>query len=77
MTGREPAARTVSISTESIRLGQFLKLADLVDQGSEAKPLLSDGAVLVNGTVETRRGRRLRRGDVVRVAGLQPAARVG
>jgi len=57
--------RDVSIREESIRLGQFLKLADLIDNGAEAKPLLAEGVVLVNGEVETRRGRQLAKGDVV------------
>lgn len=52
-----------------IRLGQFLKLADLVESGADAKPLLETGAVTVNGEVEMRRGRQLRRGDVVTCAG--------
>ena len=60
----------VPIRDESIRLGQFLKLANLVDSGSDAKPLLMTGAVLVNGEVETRRGRQLRVGDVVVVGGV-------
>ena len=55
----------VSIRDESIRLGQFLKLANLVESGAEAKPVIADGAVLVNGEVETRRGRQLVKGDVV------------
>ena len=59
----------VAIRDQSIRLGQFLKLADLVDHGSEAKPLLADGLVTVNGEVETRRGRQLVLGDVVELAG--------
>jgi ribosome-associated protein len=59
--------RTVEIREASIRLGQLLKLADLVDTGADAKLLLSDGDVQVNGEVETRRGRRLLRGDVVTV----------
>ena len=57
--------RDVAIRDESIRLGQFLKLADLIDNGAEAKPLLMQGAVVVNGEVETRRGRQLVKGDVV------------
>ena len=65
----------VSISDESIKLGQFLKLANLVDTGSEAKPLLAAGMVRVNGDVETRRGRQLQTGDVVTVAAQ--SARVG
>jgi len=55
----------VSIRDESIRLGQFLKLANLVESGAEAKPVIAEGAVLVNGEVETRRGRQLVKGDVV------------
>jgi ribosome-associated protein len=50
-----------------IRLGQLLKAAGFVDTGGEAKALLADGAVTVNGEVETRRGRQLTRGDVVAV----------
>jgi ribosome-associated protein len=57
--------RDVAIREDSIRLGQFLKLADLIDNGAEAKPLMIQGLVSVNGEVETRRGRQLRKGDVV------------
>jgi ribosome-associated protein len=64
------APEDVPIRDESIRLGQFLKLANLVDSGSDAKPLLINGAVLVNGEVETRRGRQLVVGDVVVVGGV-------
>lgn len=59
------APRDVPIRDDSIRLGQFLKLADLVDNGADAKPLLMQGEVVVNGEVETRRGRQLAKGDVV------------
>ena len=55
----------VPIRDESIRLGQFLKLADLIDNGAEAKPLMIQGLVQVNGEVETRRGRQLVKGDIV------------
>ena len=65
-----PDTRDVEIRDESIRLGQFLKLADLVDVGGEVKPLLSQGAVLVNGETETRRGRQLVTGDVVTTVGV-------
>jgi ribosome-associated protein len=59
----------VSIREESIRLGQFLKLADFVEAGSDAKELIRAGEVLVNGEPETRRGRQLRAGDVVELHG--------
>ncbi|GAA1478729.1 RNA-binding S4 domain-containing protein [Nocardioides aestuarii] len=64
----------VPIRDESIRLGQFLKLANLVESGAEAKPAVQEGLVRVNGEVETRRGRQLVLGDVVELGGL--AARV-
>jgi ribosome-associated protein len=59
----------VPVRDDKIRLGQFLKLANLVESGGEAKPLIADGAVTVNGEVETRRGRQLVAGDVVAVGG--------
>ena len=63
--------REVAIRDDSIRLGQFLKLADVIDAGSDVKRLLADGDVAVNGEPETRRGRQLRRGDVVRVGDVE------
>jgi ribosome-associated protein len=59
----------VPIRDESIRLGQFLKLANLIDSGSDAKELMIQGLVSVNGEVETRRGRQLVPGDVVSLGG--------
>ncbi|MFX1760162.1 MULTISPECIES: RNA-binding S4 domain-containing protein [Rhodococcus] len=59
----------VPIRDESIRLGQFLKLASLIDSGAEAKEVIADGLVSVNGEVEERRGRQLKVGDVVEIAG--------
>jgi ribosome-associated protein len=51
----------------AITLGQALKASDLVGSGGEAKVLIQAGEVLVNGEVETRRGRKLVTGDVVEV----------
>ena len=65
----------IAISTDTIRLGQFLKLSNLVDSGSDAKLLLAGGEVSVNGEVETRRGRQLRAGDIVEFDGVR--VRVG
>jgi ribosome-associated protein len=59
--------REVVIREGTIRLGQFLKLADLIEAGGDAKALLAAELVDVNGEVETRRGRQLNRGDVVTV----------
>ncbi|MBS1907754.1 MAG: RNA-binding S4 domain-containing protein [Actinobacteria bacterium] len=55
----------VRIGSESIRLGQFLKFAGLIDSGGDAKEAIIDGYVQVNGEVERRRGRQLVDGDRV------------
>ncbi|MFB7890146.1 RNA-binding S4 domain-containing protein [Cellulosimicrobium cellulans] len=60
-------ARPVEISDDVIRLGQFLKLAGLAESGAEARELVTEGEVRVNGEVDTRRGRQLHRGDIVSV----------
>lgn len=57
----------VTIRDSSIRLGQLLKLAGLVDTGAEVKDVLAAGEVAVNGEGETRRGRQLVEGDVVAI----------
>ena len=54
---------------EFIKLGQALKLAGIAASGIEAKMLIEDGVVLVNGETETRRGKKLRDGDTVSVQG--------
>ncbi len=59
--------REIALDRDGIRLGQFLKLAGLIDSGADAKTVLADGAVSVNGEPEARRGRQLRRGDVVQL----------
>ncbi|OAN28562.1 RNA-binding S4 domain-containing protein [Mycolicibacterium iranicum] len=63
----EPA--DIPIRDETIRLGQFLKLAGLIDSGADAKSVIADGHVTVNAEVEVRRGRQLRPGDVVELSG--------
>jgi ribosome-associated protein len=60
-------AREIPIRDETIRLGQLLKLAGIVDSGSEVKALLASEPAWVNGERETRRGRQLRCGDAVRI----------
>jgi ribosome-associated protein len=62
-----PDVREIPVRDDGIRLGQLLKLADLVASGADAKALLAERAVQVNGQVEVRRGRQLARGDVVQV----------
>jgi ribosome-associated protein len=64
----------IEIRGEMIRLGQLLKLAAIVGSGSEARALLEENGVTVNGEPEARRGRQLHRGDVVAIG--QHAVRV-
>ncbi|MCG2798471.1 MAG: RNA-binding S4 domain-containing protein [Cellulomonas sp.] len=67
---------TVPLDDDSIRLGQLLKLAGIADSGADARLLLTDGAVRVNGEPEERRGRQVHRGDVVEVSLPQGVERV-
>jgi ribosome-associated protein len=62
-----PPIQNVPIAAGPIRLGQFLKLAGLAENGGHARALLEASEVMVNGRVETRRGAQLRAGDVVAV----------
>lgn len=55
----------VPVREGTIRLGQLLKLANLVEDGASARELVEDSLVRVNGEVETRRGRQVQSGDVV------------
>ncbi len=59
----------IKITTEYITLGQFLKYVGLIDEGWQAKIYLRDVEVLVDGEVETRRGRKLRGGEIVEAEG--------
>jgi len=67
--GDDVRMRDVVIDGDMIRLGQFLKLADLTETGGEGKVLIASGDVTVNGEIDTRRGRQLHPGDVVEVFG--------
>ena len=55
----------IQISDDYIKLGQALKLANLVSSGVEAKIVIQDGLVKVNGEVEKRRGKKIYSGDIV------------
>lgn len=55
----------IQIRDEFIKLGQALKLAGVVDDGVEAKIVIQDGKVKVNGEVDDRRGRKVHVGDVI------------
>jgi ribosome-associated protein len=63
--------REVEIQGEMIRLGQLLKVAGIVDSGGEAKALIAEGGVTVNGEPEARRGRQLHPGDLLVAAGQE------
>ncbi|GAA3532587.1 RNA-binding S4 domain-containing protein [Aeromicrobium panaciterrae] len=72
-------AEVVEISGDMIRLGQFLKFTNIAESGAAAGAMIQGGDVLVDGELETRRGRQLSRGMLVevRLPGGTVAARVG
>ena len=61
--------KEIKIYTEYVTLGQFLKLADIIQTGGEAKFFLSENQIIINGEEDNRRGRKLRDGDIVEVLG--------
>ena len=61
----------ITITTEYITLGQFLKLARIIQNGGDAKIFLLTTSVQVNGELEQRRGRKLRPYDIVKVNGRE------
>ena len=60
-----------ALKGEYIKLGQLLKAADLVSMGTEAKAVIEEGLVKVNGEVEVRRGKKIVIGDVVSYRGTE------
>lgn len=64
-----PEIEEIPIRDDMIRLGQLLKLANLVEDGVEATELIKNGLVKVNGEIDERRGRQLHAGDTVTVNG--------
>lgn len=62
--------KTFKITTEYMTLGQFLKRADVIQSGGEAKIFLAEYTVVVNGEPENRRGRKLYDGDQVEIPGV-------
>ena len=61
--------KKIRIEDEYITLGQFLKLADLIASGGEAKPFLMNNKVLINKEEDQRRGRKLHEGDIIETTG--------
>lgn len=64
-----PEIEQVTIRDETIRLGQLLKLANLADDGIQAKEFIENGLVKVDGQIESRRGAQIRPGSIVTVNG--------
>jgi len=59
----------ITIYTEFITLGQFLKLADIIQSGGEAKSFLAENEVKIDGISDNRRGRKLRGGEIIEILG--------
>jgi len=59
----------VKINTDYIKLDQFLKFTGIVEMGSYAKGIIAEGKIKVNGNIETQRGKKLRKGDIVEAFG--------
>ncbi len=66
----------ISIKTEEIKLDQFLKWANIVASGGEAKALIQNGKVKVNGKEETRRAHLIKKGDLIEIEGSNEKYRV-
>ena len=60
---------SIKIKTEFIKLGQLLKLANLVESGADAKDVIVNGEVKVNGNIEVQRGKKIYAGDIVSYQG--------
>lgn len=70
MTTTDSTPEEIPIRDEMIRLGQALKLGNLVEDGAMARSAVEDGMVQVNHDIETRRGRQLHDGDVITYNGV-------
>ncbi len=70
ISNKEEKMKKVYIHTEFIKLQQVLKLAGLIDQGSDVKYYLSQGLIYVNNEQASERGKKIRHGDIVEVKGV-------
>ncbi len=68
---------TVKISTDFIKLDALLKFSGMAETGGDAKTIVQDGLVSVNGEVCTQRGRKIRPGDVVKCGGAEITVEAG
>ncbi|MBC8080325.1 MAG: S4 domain-containing protein YaaA [Gorillibacterium sp.] len=64
--------KKISIQTDYITLGQFLKLTDCISTGGQAKSFLQETRILINDEPDNRRGRKLVDGDQVLIEGYEP-----
>ncbi|MEG0371549.1 MAG: RNA-binding S4 domain-containing protein [Clostridium sp.] len=60
----------IEINTEYIKLDQFLKFIAIADNGAVAKAIIADGMVKVNNEIATQRGKKLRKGDIIEIEGV-------
>lgn len=69
MIFRSEKMKEIKISTEYIKLDQFLKFSNLAQTGGHAKIMIGEGLVKVNGLVSLKRGSKLKKGDIIEVEG--------
>lgn len=67
ITERRKFMRDIFITTENIKLDQFLKLANIIGAGGEARLFIGENSIFVNGEPEDRRGKKLRNGDMIKI----------
>lgn len=77
MSASENIIRVITVRAEPIELGQLLKFAGLADNGGAAKAIISEGKVLLNGAVETQKGKKVRAGDRVTLGDETIVVKVG
>lgn len=70
MEKSENVENKITINTDTITLGQFLKLADIIQSGGMAKWFLSEHEVFINGEQDQRRGRKLQAEDKIEIPGI-------
>lgn len=70
MEKSEKVENKIMIDTDTITLGQFLKLADIIQSGGMAKWFLSEHDVFINGEQDQRRGRKLKAADKIEIPGI-------
>lgn len=61
----------IKLRDEYIKLGQALKAAGMVENGAQSKVVIQEGLVMVNGSIETQRGKKLKDGDIVSFQGQE------